>query len=320
MSKRKLNNRQRHRITQAQDQFQQDTGNTQTGLVLCRHGKRAQIETPNGQRMDCYIRPNLPTLVAGDNIVWQPMLEQHTGIIVSCFPRETVLERIDKHGLAKPLAANLTQLVIVLAHKPAVIWRMIDSYLITAASQNIEACLVLNKTDLPSNNERTILDSYYKPLGYPIFYTNQQDPSSYAALTLQLASQVSIFVGQSGVGKSSLTATFLPHLSEQIETASLSNDQHGQHTTSNPRYYHLPEGGAIIDSPGVRSFQPAQCSISMIINGYKELRPFIGQCQFRNCSHLSTPGCAFTHALETNAISAFRYNQFIQMLFDIPNQ
>jgi ribosome biogenesis GTPase len=315
MSKRKLNLRQRKRITEAQDQFQQnETTETQTGLVICRHGKRAQIETRARQRIDCYIRPNLPTLVAGDNIAWQPMLEQHAGIIVSCYPRATVLERLDKRGLAKPLAANLTQLMIVLAPKPAITWSLIDSYLITAASQNFQACLILNKTDLPSKEERTILDSYYKPLGYPIFYTNQQDPSSYAQLATQLATQTSIFVGQSGVGKSSLIATFLPHLADEIETASLSNDTHGQHTTSNPRYYHLPAGGAIIDSPGVRSFQPAQCSKSMIIDGYIELRPFKGQCQFRNCSHFDTPGCAFTHALAINAISSFRYEQFMKML------
>lgn len=314
MSKRKLNIRQRERITQAQHQLLNPHAQTHTGLVLCRHGKHAEVETPEGQKIGCYIRPNLATLVAGDHVVWQHMTEAHTGIIVSCHPRKSVLARIDKHGLAKPLAANLSQLIVVLAPRPAITWSLVDSYLITAEAQQLQACLVLNKTDLPSETERSILDTYYKPLGYPIFYTNQQDPSTYTMLAHHLSSSVSIFVGQSGVGKSSLISAFLPHLAEEIETSALSNEQHGQHTTSYARYYHLPSGGAIIDSPGVRSFQPPQWTTTTIIQGYRELRPFVGQCKFRNCSHMNTPGCAFKHAFESQAISVFRYTQFMKMI------
>jgi ribosome biogenesis GTPase / thiamine phosphate phosphatase len=314
MTKRKLNLRQQTRIAQAQDQLLEHSADTQTGLVICRHGKRALIETTEGQLIDCLIRPNVPMLVAGDKIAWQALNEMDAGIIVSCYPRETVLSRLDKHSLAKPLAANLTQLIIVFAPQPAITWSLIDSYLVTAELLNLQACLVLNKTDLLSDESRAILDTHYVSLGYPVFYTSRQQPESYVALEKHLATQVSIFVGQSGVGKSSLIATFLPHVADEIQTSPLSNQQFGQHTTSYSRYYHLPHGGAIIDSPGVRSFQPPHLSTNLIIAGYRELKPLLGKCHFRNCSHCNTPGCALTQALENKQITEFRYNNFMKML------
>lgn len=315
MAKRKLNLRQQTRIARAQNQFLENSSlDTHNGLVICRHGKRALIETVEGQLIDCLIRPNLPTLVAGDKVVWQLLSETNAGIIVSCHPRETVLSRLDKHGLSKPLAANLTQLIIVMAPEPAITWSLIDSYLITAELLKLKACLVLNKTDLDSAEAKTIMTTHYASLGYPVFYTTRQQPECMQALEESLATEVSIFVGQSGVGKSSLIAELLPHFADQIQTSPLSNQQYGQHTTSYARYYHLPNGGAIIDSPGVRSFQPPHLSVNLIIAGYRELKPFLGQCRFRNCSHWDTPGCALTQALADKHISEFRYNHFMKML------
>ncbi|MCX7116245.1 MAG: ribosome small subunit-dependent GTPase A [Gammaproteobacteria bacterium] len=317
MSKRKLSLQQRTRVQKIQSDWLEpplSAEDTQTGLVLCSYGKRAEIETPKGHIIRCMIRPNLPRIVAGDQVIWSPSTER-TGVIVSHHPRESVLERLDKNGQAKPLAANVTQLIIVVAIMPPMNWTLLDNYLITADYLNLNACLILNKADLPSEPIQSMLTTHYLPLGYPLLYTTKQDPASFTALETQLKDQTSIFVGQSGVGKSSIIAALLPHV-DNIQTSPLSlGSGLGKHTTSYARYYHLPHGGALIDSPGVRSFTPPFLDPTRIAYGYREFRPFLGQCQFRNCDHLQTGGgCAIIHAVETQQISAFRYQQFTKLV------
>lgn len=313
MSKRKLNLQQQKRIQHQHSQWLvSDDEQTRTGLVICSFGKRAELETPEGERMICMIRPNLPTLVAGDRVIWKT--SHQAGVILSHFTRETVLERQDKQGKSKPLAANLTQLIIVLAPQPAPTWSLIDSYLMVAEHMGLKACLVLNKVDLPSQENKEILETHYAPLGYPIVYSTVYDSSSLQALQANLQHQVSIFIGQSGVGKSSLITALLP-ANVAIETAPLSNVHGlGKHTTTHTRYYHLPEGGDLMDSPGVRAFTPPFFDAQHLVSGYREFRPFLGQCQFRNCDHRQTPGCAIIAAVNQQKISAFRYQNFLNLL------
>lgn len=320
MTKRKLNKQQRTRIEQSQAEalhLHTDSPHHK-GLVLCCFGKRALIEDEKGHPVDCAIRPNLPTLVAGDHIVWQAQ-EEHTGVVISLFPRQSILERLDKQGQPKPTAANVSQMIIVIAPKPTPSWPLLDTYLIAAETLHLQACIVLNKIDLPVDALKTLLHTHYAALPYPILFTTQQDPSTYETLKQQLATHTSVFVGQSGVGKSSLIQALLPHQLD-IQIGEISEAKAiGRHTTSVARFYHLPSGGALIDSPGVRSFQ-LPLNHARILAGYPEFRGLLQHCRFRNCNHQNTPGCAILNALAEKRVSTFRYDNFLQILknLDVP--
>lgn len=314
MTKRRLNLRQRQRIKDNQELCLEPNASaaSEGGLVLCAYGSRAEIETIAGRRIECVIRPNLPQIVAGDSVIWQ--ISHEGGVIVSTHPRASVLERLDSQGNPKPLAANLSQLMIVMAAEPVISWTLIDSYLVTAEKLHLPVCMVLNKIDLPSQSSLDILNTYYAPLGYPVVGITKTDLVSYRPLEALLQDQVSIFIGQSGVGKSSLIKALLPDVSN-IQTSPISETSGlGRHTTSHTRYYHLPQGGAILDSPGVRSFTPAFLGKNSLIFGYREFLPFLNHCKFRNCDHIQNLGCAIVQAVKQEKISAFRYDNFAKLI------
>lgn len=315
MGKRKLNDKQRERINAAQLQHQ--TSDHNIGLVLCSFGKKAEVEIKDGTIIICFIRPNLPTIVAGDNVVWRKLPETNTGIIESVLPRTTILIRhLKKSGINQPLAANVTQMIVVIAKTPEVDWCLLDTYLVTAEALNIHVVIVLNKIDLVADTIKACLEDNYKPLGYTLLYTTIHDESS--ANLQQLTDHISIMVGQSGVGKSSLIKKIVPTLTNQeITTLPLTNKSFGQHTTTAARFYRLNKNTGIIDSPGVRAFKPIDLTHDIILHGFRELRPFIGKCKFRNCNHIQDEGCAITHAVQYGYISKFRYKNLIKLLTQV---
>jgi len=316
MSKRRINKQQSNRIEKIQKSFQEfketDRDTLADGLVITRYSRHVEIEDNNGMRMRCTIRPNLDTLVAGDRVIWQPEGERQ-GVVVSLYPRGSVLARPTSAGIQKPVAANITQLIIVIAPKPEISWPLLDSYLIMAETLRLHAVILLNKTDLPSAELKAELLTVYQPLGYPIILANKNEQHGYDELKKALDHQVSVFVGQSGVGKSSLISGILPH-EENITTQEISEvSELGRHTTSNSYYYHLPSGGALIDSPGVREFSLWQMDTVSIAKAYVEFAPLITQCKYRNCLHKDTPECAIVNALNQGLISERRYANFLKL-------
>jgi ribosome biogenesis GTPase len=315
MSKRRINKQQSSRIEKIQQAYQFKENlidSLADGLVITRFSKHVEIETEQGKRIRCSIRPNLDTLVAGDRIIWQPEGVNH-GVVVSLYPRASILARPTAKGLKKPVAANITQIIIVIAPKPEISWPLLDSYLIMAETLKLHAIILLNKTDLPCDIIKNKLIDDYQKLSYPILFLSKTLPDSFEELKQVLNHQVSVFVGQSGVGKSSLISGILPH-EQNIATGDISNiSELGKHTTSNSRYYHLPSGGALIDSPGVREFNLWDMEPSAIAHGYKEFAQHISRCKFRNCTHLNTPHCGLIEALKKGEISPNRYDNFIKL-------
>lgn len=316
MSKRRINKQQAARIRKIQQTYQESTDNNldslADGLVITRYGKLVKLEDNNGKRLRCSIRPNLDTLVAGDRVVWQAE-GTHQGVVVSIYPRASMLARPTSSGLKKPVAANITQLIIVIAAKPEMNWPLLDSYLIMAEILHLHAVVLLNKTDLACESLKQELLQHYKPLNYPVIMTNKNELQGFADLKNSLNHQISVFVGQSGVGKSSLISKLLPH-EKQIAIQELSESSElGKHTTSNSVYYHLPEGGALIDSPGVREFSLWNMDAEEIMKGYTEFKPYLSLCKFRNCTHIETPECAIINAMQQGAISVKRYNNYIKL-------
>ncbi len=317
MSKRRISIQQSARIEKKQKNYRQKTdtehlGSTADGLVIKRFSRHALVECPLGTRMLCSIRPTIDSLVAGDRVVWQAE-GSNQGVVVSRYPRESALGRPDKRGQIKPIAANISQIMIVVAPKPEISWPLLDSYLVMAEYLRIQASIVLNKIDLSSELMRQQLIGQYEHLGYPILFTSQLDKNSWKQLEKTLDNHTSVFVGQSGVGKSSLIAQILP-LETTIQTGAISlRTELGKHTTSTSCLYHLPTGGALIDSPGVREFGLWHMPVAEITKGYREFRPYILDCKFRNCNHRDTLGCALVDAVKNNLVSRNRYDNYVRI-------
>jgi ribosome biogenesis GTPase len=324
MSKRRINKQQSARIEKIQQTYQDNkelnSDSMTDGLVITRFSRHVEIEDHEGNRTRCSIRPNLDILVAGDRVIWQPEGDNQ-GVVVSLYPRDSLLARPTSTGLKKPVAANITQMIIVIAPKPEISWPLLDSYLIMVETLRLHAIILLNKVDLPCDTLKTQLLRDYSSLNYPIIMVSKEEQDSLMELKKVLNHQVSVFVGQSGVGKSSLIAGVLPH-EQNIATQEISTGSElGRHTTSNSRYYHLPSGGALIDSPGVREFSLWDIDPHMIAQGFREFKPYLSLCKFRNCTHINTPHCAIIKALQEGKISNQRYENFIKLCaqFTKPN-
>ena len=317
MSKRRISHQQSARIEKKQKNYRQQTetgdqGSTADGLVIRRFSRHALVESPKEARIHCSIRPTIDSLVAGDRVIWQAEGDKQ-GVIVSRYPRLSVLGRPDKRGQLKPVAANITQVMIVIAPKPEISWPLLDSYLVMAEYLNLQACIVLNKIDIPCDKLRQQLLKQYEHLGYTILFTSHDDKKNHQHLQNTLNNQTSVFVGQSGVGKSSLIASILP-LEAGIQTGAISErTELGTHTTSSSCLYHLPTGGAIIDSPGVREFGLWHMPVTEIAKGFREFKTYLPQCKFRNCNHLDNLGCALLEAVNQNLVARSRYDNYIKI-------
>lgn len=293
-------------------------GNTQRGLVLSRFGQHADIEDDlSGEVYRCNLRRSVESLVTGDQVIWRPGVESLAGIsgvIEAVEPRSSVLVRPDYYDGLKPVAANVDQMVIISSVLPELSLNIIDRYLIAAETLAIEPLLVLNKVDLLDDELRDLYQSWlaeYQRIGYRVLWVSKKTQEGIAQLTEHLAHHTNVFVGQSGVGKSSLINALLPDLPEQLEEGEISNASGlGQHTTTAARLYHLPAGGNLIDSPGVREFGLWHLSLEEITRAYVEFRDFLGGCKFKDCRHDEDPGCLIRQAVEQEQISELRFDNY----------
>ncbi len=315
MSKKKLTIQQKTRIARKQQSFStiQDT-ELMEGLVITRSKRHALIESlQNGQQMSCVIRPDIGSLVVGDHVYWKA-IDLCSGVVESVLPRKNVLSRPDCYRHVKMMAANITQMIVVIATKPEPSRLLIDSYLVAAELMQVKVSIVFNKVDLDTLQLRDDFAMQYQNLCHAFVLNQSQDPNL-VALQALLKNEISIFTGQSGVGKSTLIQLVIPNKAQDIATSPLSAiHEFGQHTTSNAHYFHLPFSGAIIDSPGIRSFGLSQISRQDLLWGFKEFRPFIGQCKFRDCNHQSAGYCAIVDAVKKGQISENRYENYVKMV------
>lgn len=331
MSKRKLTRRQTWRVQKIHDERlqraeQHDAGieadlttgqfdAEQPGLLIVHYGTQADIEDQHGIVNRCVLRQNIGALVAGDRVVWRSSADRR-GVVTALSPRQSVLGRPDKHGHIKPIAANIDQMLIVAAPKPALITTLIDSYLVAAEILHIAPIIVLNKTDLLHKSELNQIEQHiaiYQAIDYPIIFASTRADHGLDDLVNCLKNKTSVFVGQSGVGKSSLINFILPDNDIRVAALSLQSEQ-GMHTTTTSQLYHIPAGGNIIDSPGIREFGLWHTTANDIAHGFKEFRPFLQQCKFRNCQHLKEPNCALREAVSEGKIHPQRLNNFQQLV------
>ena len=216
------------------------------------------------------------------------------------------------------MAANIDQVVVVIASKPSFEYGMLDRYLAAAELIGATPVIVVNKADLLDADSRAKLEqrlSVYREIGYPLLFTSTRSNAALVELHRQLKAHTSILVGQSGVGKSSLVQALLPDLDIRIGTLSQVTGL-GRHTTTVAMLYHLPDGGNLIDSPGVRDFTLGSVEVEKLASGFREFTPYLGQCRFHNCRHLSEPGCAVQDAARAGAISKLRLENYQQLVIN----
>ena len=333
MAKRRISDQQRRRIQSIQQKrrekaglnqqqktlslSQQGLGPEQDGLVITHYGQTLLIEDQQGELYRCVARQNLGPIVCGDQVIWQAAQgSEKEGVIVALRERASLLQKPGFGGNLKPMAANIDQIIIVSAVEPPPNPYLIDRYLVAAENLPATPIILFNKIDLLNKDNREKIQQLvksYESIGYGVIRASRVKDEGFDRLLDSLQSHTSIFVGLSGVGKSSLINHLIPELDIRVGELSAASGE-GRHTTTSSTLYRLPAGGRLIDSPGVRDFGLWNTSAEEILHGFIELREYIGHCKFSNCSHQHEPDCAIQQALSEQKISPQRFNSYQKMM------
>lgn len=285
-----------------------------TGRIVAHLGKALLVENNEGVTSRCKKRSQLEQPAVGDHVEWI-QTEEGAGRVEKILARKSLLSRPAKNGNTRPVAANLNQIVVILAVKPNIDPLLLDQYLIACEFQEIAPLIVLNKVDLLDDESRQRTDELigiYKAIGYEIIEVSAEEKTGLDTLRARLRDETSILVGQSGVGKSSITNALLPDLELQTKVLSTASGL-GKHTTTATTLYKLPEGGDIIDSPGVNIFGLAHITEKTLAYGFREIRQYAEQCKFSDCMHLKEPKCAVKDNIETGHIANTRYLRYLKL-------
>lgn len=340
--KRRLTEQQQRRIEKQHKSRQEDldTSDDLEGLVVQHYGRQLEVQAlsrpenhpekpivaagepePFWKSIDvgsvwrCHTRTNLELLVTGDRVKWQADPITGLGIITAIHPRRSLLTRPDRYHKVKPVAANISLIVIVFAPLPEPAPGLIDRYLVACADANIPALLVMNKIDLLKDNDPILtLLQEYQDLGYEVMQT--QFDGDLSALAQRLAGETVAFVGQSGVGKSSLINTIVPDAAQKTNIIS-ENSALGQHTTTSTRLIAFGDGASLIDSPGIREFGLWHLNLDKVQQGFPEIENRLGYCQFRNCTHKHEKQCALRLAVSNGEILSRRLDSYLRLLDEI---
>jgi ribosome biogenesis GTPase len=257
--------------------------------------------------MHCGLIGRKLRLVCGDLVHWQHLREADGPSVQSVEPRRNVIERIDTRGRAEAVAANIDRLAIVIAPEPAPDWFLVDRYWAGARHADIAALLLVNKGDLPPDGIEAQV-AIYRDLELPCRELECRSGGGIDELRTLLEGSVTMLVGQSGVVKSSIVNALAPEAAAQ--TAELTRDAEGRHTTTTARWYWLGADTAIIDAPGVRDFAPPAHIVRAAERGFVEIHAASVRCRFNDCRHFDEPGCGVRADVEALRIAPRRYESY----------
>lgn len=281
-----------------------------SGVVLASYGRGVLVQSGE-TTIHCALKGRKQRVVCGDTICWSRAAADDGPSVESIEPRRNLLERIDARGRAEPVAANIDRLAIVVAPEPATDWFLCDRYWAGARLKDIDAILIVNKSDLGVGALQTELGAY-RSLALPELEVSAATGEGIEALRAALAGGTTLLVGQSGVGKSSLVNALAP--SAAAQTAELTRDDEGRHTTTTARRYRLAADVFIIDAPGVRDFAPPAHLVRAAERGFVEIHALAPGCRFNDCRHMEEPGCAVRTAVMGGRVSARRYESYRRLL------
>ncbi len=292
--------------------------NLQPGIVISRFGEQVDIANLNGKIFRAFLRQNLGSCVSGDRIRFH---ENEAGdmVVAAIEPRTSELNRPTPHAGIKTIVANVDQILVVVAPFPDYSSIVLDRYLVACELAHIPTAIVFNKVDLYNPQTEALFQeqkSIYQSIGYPTYEVSCESGKNIEQLMNALKQKENILVGLSGVGKSSLINALMPK-TEAVVGAVSENSRLGTHTTTASTLYFLPDGGHIIDSPGIREFGLSHIEKEELIAGFIDLAPLASDCKFRNCSHLNEPGCSFDHAVKLGKVSQQRVENFRKIFTSI---
>lgn len=286
-----------------------------TGIIIAAHGRHylAQSDT---SKLQCVTRGKKSDVAVGD-IVNLQMTSPNQAVIESIAERKTLLYRSDQYK-SKLLAANVTQLCIVVATEPGFADDLISRSLVAAEAAGVAAHIILNKIDVTESLAKTRGRlAFYAGLGYPVHEVSARaaPDAACAALAPLLAGQSTILIGQSGMGKSSLINLLVPDADIAVREISAALDT-GKHTTTFTRLYKIDANTAIIDSPGFQEFGLYQLTEGMLERAFPEFAPYLGHCKYYNCHHINEPECAILAAVKIEKIARMRHALYLQLLHE----
>ena len=267
--------------------------------LLVRAGAQELRARPAGRRL---------SIVCGDRVRCEVDRAHDEVLIVEVLPRRTLLARSNLRGDSEPVVANITQLVVVVAPLPVPDFFIVDRYLCAATAAGIKGAVAVNKCDLDANKLAPEEIEAYAAAGYTHVSCSARQATGLIELRALLSGTVSVLVGQSGVGKSSLVRALLPQV--EIETGDLMREEEGRHTTTASRAYALDSGGSLIDSPGVRDFAPSIEQLDEQTLGFPKVDRLASTCRFQDCKHMHEPACAVMAAVEAGDLLPRRYESY----------
>ena len=280
---------------------------SQNGTIIAAFGRHYEVVADDGSLWQAVPKGKRSIYACGDRVELEPAGESGQARIRDHLPRTSLLYRSDQWK-QKLIAANATQLVLVVATEPAFSDELLSRALVAAEHEHLRVIIVLNNCDLASRvpAARAMLAPFAK-LAYTVLELSARQDA--APLLPLLAGQLSVLVGQSGMGKSTIINTLVPDAAAATREISVALDS-GKHTTTHARLYRLDANSAIIDSPGLQEFGLAHLSFGEIENGFPEFRPTLGQCRFHDCHHTTEPDCAVKALIESGAVDGRRYAHF----------
>jgi ribosome biogenesis GTPase len=277
----------------------------QSGRIVASFGRRFLVDLADGSRLDCVVRGKRTALACGDRVAVAAS-GSGLGVIESVAPRATLLYRSDRHR-QKLVAANVSQIVVVVAPLPAFSLDLVNRCLAAAEHGGIAALIALNKSDLPQLPEAAMMLEPYPALGYRVVTLSAKRDLS--PLLPHLSGRTSVLVGQSGMGKSTLVNALVPGASARVAEISAALGS-GRHTTTHARLHRLDAASELIDSPGLQEFGLHHIAQHELEQAFVEFRPLLGHCRFRDCRHVSEPGCAVAAACDAGKITAQRLESY----------
>jgi ribosome biogenesis GTPase len=283
-----------------------------TGCVVESYGRRVVVARADAESVPCKLRRRDLDLVAGDEVRIAVSPGDDEWTVIERLPRRNVLCRSDSRGRSESLAANLDQLGVVIAPRPACDPFIVDRYLAGAAQAGISTLLVVNKQDLCAEGDDLSFVEPLRAIGLPVVAVSARTGTGLDELVARLSGRRSLLAGQSGVGKSSLLNALAGEALRATGHLS-SGSGEGRHTTVSSSILKTP-WGEIVDSPGVRDYAPPLVPAREVQRGYLEIAGLAAGCRFPDCLHMREPQCAVRAAADSGQVDARRYESYRRLM------